>query len=115
ALVEVGLGGRLDATHAWDGGVAAITNVALDHMAWLGDTVPAIAREKAAIISRGDRAVTGAHGPALEVIRRRARRVQAPLAEVGAPPLLGWDRDGIDVELGRLGPTRVSLRGRRQA
>ena len=55
ALVEVGLGGRLDATHAWDGGVAAITNVALDHMAWLGDTIPAIAREKAAIIERGDR------------------------------------------------------------
>ena len=36
ALVEVGLGGRLDATHAWDGGVAAITNVDLDHMDRLG-------------------------------------------------------------------------------
>jgi dihydrofolate synthase/folylpolyglutamate synthase len=115
ALVEVGLGGRLDATHAWDGGVAAITNVALDHMAWLGDTVPAIAREKAAIIERGDRAVTGATGEALEVIRRRARRVGAPLLEVAEPPLLGWDRDGIDVELRGLGPTRISLRGRHQA
>jgi dihydrofolate synthase / folylpolyglutamate synthase len=115
ALVEVGLGGRLDATHAWDGGVAAITNVALDHMAWLGDTVPAIAREKAAIIMRGDHAVTGAQGAALEVIRRRARRVGAPLVAVAAPKLLGWDRDGIDVELGRLGPTRVALRGRHQA
>src|SRR5205823_8814147 len=50
ALIEVGLGGRLDATHAWDGGVAAITNVALDHMALLGDTVAKIAKEKAAII-----------------------------------------------------------------
>src|SRR4051794_40717541 len=49
-LIEVGLGGRLDATHAWDGGVAAITNVALDHMDRLGDTVTAIGREKAAII-----------------------------------------------------------------
>ncbi len=39
ALVEVGLGGRLDATHAWDGGVAAITNVDLDHMDRLGSTV----------------------------------------------------------------------------
>ena len=38
ALVEVGLGGRLDATHAWDGGVAAITNVDLDHMDRLGPT-----------------------------------------------------------------------------
>ena len=115
ALVEVGLGGRLDATHAWDGGVAAITNVALDHMAWLGDTIPAIAREKAAIIERGDLAVTGATGDALAVIRRRARRVGAPLTEVPAAPLLGWDRDGIDVELPRLGPTRIALRGRHQA
>ena len=115
ALVEVGLGGRLDATHAWDGGVAAITNVALDHMAWLGDTIPAIAREKAAIIERGDRAVTGATGDALEVIRRRARRVGAPLTEVVAPPLIGWDRDGIDVDLASLGPTRIALRGRHQA
>jgi len=115
ALIEVGLGGRLDATHAWDGGVAAITNVALDHMAWLGDTVEAIAKEKAAIIMGGDRAVTGAQSPALEVIRRRARSVDAPLVEVVAPPLRGWDRDGIDVDLGRLGPTRISLRGRHQA
>ncbi len=115
ALVEVGLGGRLDATHAWDGGVAAITNVALDHQAWLGDTVAAIAREKAAIIERGDVAVTGAAGGALQVIRRRARRVGAPLAEVAVPSILGLDRDGIDVEIGALGPTRVSLRGRHQA
>ena len=115
ALVEVGLGGRLDATHAWDGGVAAITNVALDHMAWLGDTIPAIAREKAAIIERGDLAVTGASGEALPVIRGRARRVGAPLTEVTAAPVLGWDRDGLDVELGTLGRTRVSLRGRHQA
>ena len=114
-LVEVGLGGRLDATHAWNGGVAAITNVALDHMAWLGDTIPAIAREKAAIIERGDHAVTGAEGEALQVIRRRAQRVGAPLVEVTPPALLGWDRDGIEVDLARLGPTRISLRGRHQA
>jgi len=115
AVVEVGLGGRLDATHAWDGGVAAVTNVALDHMAWLGDTIPEIAREKAAIIMRGDQAVTGATGEALPVIRRRARRVGAPLVEVKAPALLRWDRDGIEVELARLGPTRIALRGRHQA
>jgi dihydrofolate synthase / folylpolyglutamate synthase len=115
ALVEVGLGGRLDATHAWDGGVAVITNVALDHMAQLGTTIPAIAREKAAIIERGDRAVTGAEGDALAVVRRRASRLAVPLRVVSPAPLLGWDRDGIDVELPRLGPTRVGLRGRHQA
>ena len=115
AIVEVGLGGRLDATHAWDGGVAVVTNVALDHMDRLGSTIPAIAREKAAIIERGDLAVTGATGDALAVVRRRARRLAVPLTEVPPAPLLGWDRDGIEVELPRLGRTRVGLRGRHQA
>jgi dihydrofolate synthase/folylpolyglutamate synthase len=115
ALVEVGLGGRLDATHAWDGGVAAVTNVALDHMDRLGPTIAAIAREKAAIIERGDIAVTGATGDALDVVRRRARRVGAPLTVVEPAPLIGWDRDSVTVTLPRLGPTRVGLRGRHQA
>jgi dihydrofolate synthase/folylpolyglutamate synthase len=115
ALVEVGLGGRLDATHAWDGGVAAITNVDLDHMDRLGPTVEAIAREKAAIIERGDLAVTGATGSALAIIERRARRMAAPLAVVQPADLVAWDRDGIEVALPRLGRTRVGLRGRHQA
>jgi dihydrofolate synthase/folylpolyglutamate synthase len=115
ALVEVGLGGRLDATHAWDGGVAAVTNVALDHTDRLGSTIAEIAREKAAIIERGDLAVTGAEGEALAVIRRRARRVGAPLTEASPAPIVGWDRDGLTVELPRLGVTRVGLRGRHQA
>ena len=115
ALVEVGLGGRLDATNAWDGGVAAITNVALDHMEQLGPTVEAIAREKAAIIERGDVAVTGATGSALAVVRRRAGRLHVPLTITQPARLLGWDRNGIDVELPRLGTTQVGLRGRHQA
>ena len=115
AVIEVGLGGRLDATHAWDGGVAAIVNVDLDHTAWLGPTVEAIAREKAAIVMRGDRAVTGATGPALAVIRRRARRVGADLTVVEPARVLGADRDGIVVDLPGLGETRVGLRGRHQA
>jgi dihydrofolate synthase / folylpolyglutamate synthase len=115
AAVEVGLGGRLDATHAWDGGVAVITNVDLDHMDRLGDTITAIAREKAAIIERGDIAATAARGDGLAVIRRRARRMAVPLTEVVDPPLLGWDRDGLEVDLPRLGPTRIGLRGRHQA
>ncbi|MBI3751439.1 MAG: bifunctional folylpolyglutamate synthase/dihydrofolate synthase [Chloroflexi bacterium] len=115
AVVEVGLGGRLDATHAWDGGVATITNVALDHMDRLGSTITAIAREKAAIIERDDLAVTGATGDGLAVIRRRARRIGAPLTEALPAPILGWDRDGLEVGLPRLGRTRVGLRGRHQA
>jgi dihydrofolate synthase/folylpolyglutamate synthase len=112
ALVEVGLGGRLDATHAWDGGVAVVTNVDLDHMARLGPTIAHIAREKAAIIERGDLAVTGATGEALAIVRRRARRMGAPLTIVEPAPLIDQDRRGVVVELPRLGPTRVGLVGR---
>ena len=115
ALVEVGLGGRLDATHAWDGGVAAITNVDLDHMDRLGPTIRHIAREKAAIIERGDLAVTGATGEALAIVRRRAARLNVPLTVVEPPPIVGLSRDGIEVELPRLGRTQVGLRGRHQA
>jgi dihydrofolate synthase/folylpolyglutamate synthase len=115
ALVEVGLGGRLDATHAWDGGVVVVTNVDLDHMDRLGDTIAKIAREKAAIIERGDLGVTGARGVGLAVVRRRARRLAVPLTEVEPAPLLRWDRDGIEIELPRLGRTRIGLRGRHQA
>jgi dihydrofolate synthase/folylpolyglutamate synthase len=115
ALVEVGLGGRLDATHAWDGGVAAVTNVALDHTDRLGSTIEAIAREKAAIIEAGDLAVTGASEPALAIIRDRAAAVGAPLVVVSPPPVVDMDRDGILIDLPPLGTTRVGLRGRHQA
>jgi dihydrofolate synthase/folylpolyglutamate synthase len=115
ALVEVGLGGRLDATHAWDGGVAVVTNVDLDHTDRLGPTIAAIAREKAAIIERGDLAVTGATGEALEIIGRRARRMAVPLTVVEPATVLSIDRDGLEVVLPGLGTTRVGLRGRHQA
>ena len=115
AIVEVGLGGRLDATHAWDGGVAAITNVDLDHTEWLGPTVAAIAREKAAIILAGDRAVTGVAGEALAIVRRRARRVGASLVEALPARVRAMDRDGLVVDLPGLAGTRVGLLGRHQA
>ena len=115
AVVEVGLGGRLDATNAWDGGVAAVTNVAMDHAEVLGSTIPAIAREKAAILKRGDRAVTGATGDALSVVRRRAGRLGIPLREVGSLPVLGMDRDGLRVEVPGVGEVGMRLLGRHQA
>ena len=115
AVVEVGLGGRLDATHAWDGGIAAITNVDLDHTEYLGPTVEAIAREKAAIIMPGDLAITGATGPALGPIRRRARRAGVTLVEVSPARVLAADRHGLLVELPGLGAVRVGLLGRHQA
>jgi len=115
ALVEVGLGGRLDATNAWDGGVAVLTNVGLDHTAQLGPTVGAIAREKAAIVKRGDLAVTGTDGEALAILGRRCSRLGVPLAVAAPAPILGWTRDLLRVELPRLGAVDVGLRGRHQA
>jgi dihydrofolate synthase/folylpolyglutamate synthase len=116
AIVEVGLGGRLDATHAWDGGVAVVTNVGLDHQQYLGDTIEAIAKEKAAIIVRGDRAVIGAteRGGALDVIRHRSQRVGAPFTIARAGAIRSLGRDGIEVELEGRGAVRVGLLGRHQ-
>jgi dihydrofolate synthase/folylpolyglutamate synthase len=61
-VLEVGLGGRLDATNVVDAEIAAVTGVALDHQAILGDTLAAIAREKAGIFKAGRRAVIGCSG-----------------------------------------------------
>jgi dihydrofolate synthase / folylpolyglutamate synthase len=115
ALVEVGLGGRLDATNAWDGGVAVLTNVGLDHTDRLGPTIAHIAREKAAIVKRGNVAVTGADGEALAIVRRRCARLGVPLAVAPPAPILGWSRDAIAIELPGLGRVDVGLRGRHQA
>lgn len=115
AIIEVGLGGRLDATNAWDGGVAAITNVGLDHTEYLGTTVEAIAREKAAIIKRGDLAVTGAVGGALTVIRRRAGRMGVPLRVVAPLPLVATGMDGLRVVHEDLGELRLAMLGAHQA
>jgi dihydrofolate synthase/folylpolyglutamate synthase len=71
AVVEVGLGGRLDATNVVRPLVATVTNVALDHAEYLGETLTAIAAEKAAIAKAGMPLVTGETDPELlEVIGR---------------------------------------------
>jgi dihydrofolate synthase / folylpolyglutamate synthase len=82
-VCEVGLGGRLDSTNVLDLGVAVVTNVALDHQDLLGETIPEIAREKAAIIKAGNRVVTAASEPGLEAVRSRAAEVGATLMVVG--------------------------------
>jgi len=82
-VCEVGMGGRLDSTNVLDLGVKVITNVALDHQQYLGDTRAAIAREKAGIIHADDDVVTGFIGPATD---EAAAVVAARCAEVGARP-----------------------------
>jgi dihydrofolate synthase / folylpolyglutamate synthase len=100
-VCEVGLGGRLDSTNVLDLGVAAVTNVALDHQDLLGSTIPEIAREKAAIIKPGNRVVTAAVEPALSLVRARAAEVGATLAVVGDDvPLSGHSAGMAGVAVG---------------
>lgn len=84
-LLEVGLGGRLDATNVVDKPrLTIITPVSLDHQAFLGDTVGAIAGEKAGIIKRGVPVIVGPQTEeGLEVIEARAARMGAPVLAFG--------------------------------
>lgn len=85
AVIEVGLGGRLDATNVIVPELSVLTNVSLDHVELLGDTVPQVAAEKAGIIKRGVPAVTGEVSPeVLEVFAARAREVGTSLGVLGA-------------------------------
>ncbi|NOX71187.1 MAG: bifunctional folylpolyglutamate synthase/dihydrofolate synthase [Candidatus Micrarchaeota archaeon] len=74
AVIEVGLGGRLDATNVIVPEVSVITNISNDHEELLGDTIERIAYEKACIIKKGVPVVTGAKGSALEVIKDYAKK-----------------------------------------
>ncbi|MEA2650912.1 MAG: dihydrofolate synthase / folylpolyglutamate synthase [Chloroflexota bacterium] len=124
AIVEVGMGGRLDATNVLDLGVAAITNVQHDHEAYLGHTLAAIGGEKAAIIKAGNLAVTGASGRGLRPILDRCADVGVPLRRAGPrqpyrADLRHQDWDGIVVDArtprGELADLRIGLLGAYQA
>lgn len=84
AVMEVGLGGRLDATNALEPALSIITGVDLDHVAVLGADVSTIAAEKAGILREGVPALTAASGAALTVIESEAARLRAPLDVVGS-------------------------------
>jgi dihydrofolate synthase/folylpolyglutamate synthase len=103
-LVETGLGGRFDATNVFDRpALCAITPVSMDHMSFLGDTLEAIAFEKAGILKKGIEAVIAPQDPrALTVIRSRAETLGTPLSCFGGdwscePGTQGFDlRDGAE-------------------
>ncbi|HVQ38314.1 MAG TPA: folylpolyglutamate synthase/dihydrofolate synthase family protein [Pyrinomonadaceae bacterium] len=123
AILETGLGGRLDATTVAGAAIIAITPLALDHQEYLGETLSEIAAEKAAIIRPGVTAIIAAQpAPALEVILRHC-------AEAGVEPSLDQDQSRSSIEGvtndGRLVVTfetdealyekvRIGLRGRHQ-
>jgi dihydrofolate synthase/folylpolyglutamate synthase len=86
AILEVGMGGRFDATNIVTPLLSVITTVSKDHMEYLGTTLARIAFEKAGIIKPGVPVISGvAAGRARAVIRRRAREEKAPLIEVFGP------------------------------
>ena len=84
AVIEVGLGGRWDATNVADGAVAVVGPVAMDHMQWLGDTIEEIASEKAGIIKPGATAILAQQQvAAAEVLLEHAAAVGATVAREG--------------------------------
>lgn len=82
AVLEVGLGGRLDATNVVDAEVAVIVSIGLDHQRYLGDTREAIGAEKAGVMRPGRPVVFGAPNPPASV-RRRAAELDAPFFQYG--------------------------------
>lgn len=85
AIIEVGMGGRLDSTNVMRPHVSVITNVAMDHQEFLGNTLSAIAREKAGIIKEGVPVVTGARQAAVQgIFKVTAAKLNAPLFRLGA-------------------------------
>jgi dihydrofolate synthase/folylpolyglutamate synthase len=134
AVIEVGLGGRFDATNVITPMVSVLTNVELDHTDLLGETLEQIAWEKAGIAKRGVPLVTGERKPnALEVIARECAAVGAPLiparqrarrtdftweyqefevwgeGKVRMKPLGGYQRENLNVALEALEVLRQSL------
>jgi dihydrofolate synthase/folylpolyglutamate synthase len=112
AVVEVGLGGRLDSTNAVDGEVAVVTNIELEHVAVLGSTRTEIAREKAGIVKPGCAVVTSlaeddeAGAVVAEAAREAGARVLRPRGL--APTALGRDLDLARLVLDELGRREVA-------
>ncbi len=123
AVVEVGMGGRLDATNAAEPLLCVVTPIALDHREYLGETLAAIAGEKAGILRPGVPALSGAQEPeAQAAIAATAARLGAPLhsaaerVTVTAIETHGWSGQTIalriaeearEISLRLLGPHQV--------
>lgn len=123
AVIEVGMGGRLDSTNVVNPLVSGITHIALDHREYLGHTLSAIAREKAGIIKPGRPVVVGVQEQeAYAVLKNAATKAKAPFYAVGRDfeyKLLATKTTGITLEIkGSHEPSftvRVGLTGGHQA
>ena len=120
-VIEVGLGGRFDATNVLAPPVGVITSIGLDHQKYLGETLDAIAFEKAGIVKAGMTIITGAlPAPAMSTIRRVAEERGARLLEAASGVRLeSAMKDGravvtIATPVDRYGPVQLGLRGEHQ-
>lgn len=108
AVIETGLGGRLDSTNVLTPRVATVTSIGLDHMDLLGDTLEAIAREKAGIFKAGVPAVIGEPAPAIRELLAKCAK------EAAATPVVVLDDDYAisNVEVSARGTSFTLLGGR---
>lgn len=118
AIMEAGMGGRLDATNAASGILSIITPVSLDHCEYLGKSLAEIAIEKAGVVKPGRPVVASAQSPeALSVIERQCAQKGSPIYRYGNDFSASWDADrlayqGIHTALAGLKP---GIFGRYQA
>jgi dihydrofolate synthase/folylpolyglutamate synthase len=121
ALLEVGLGGRLDATNVVDTVASVLTSIDFDHQQFLGDTIEAIAWEKAGVIKPGTFCVLAANRPAVQaVVARRCGEVGAELVDAATDLALsvtmheGRARIDLRTPVRRYEQLTLGLRGRHQ-
>lgn len=104
-ILEVGLGGAIDSTNVVKPLVSVITNVAMDHMDYLGHTIREIAGVKAGIIKPGVPVITAAEGEGLEVIKKVSRENNSPLIKIGQD--VTWEHIALSQE-----KQQFTIRGR---
>jgi dihydropteroate synthase len=120
AILEVGIGGRYDATSAVDPVASAVTSVSLEHTDLLGDTVEEIACDKAQVAPTGTPLVTGADGAALEAIQTETDTITVGPNDADVLAVENGMRSAVESEVSITGPdwmleTHLSLLGQHQA
>lgn len=116
AIMEVGMGGRLDSTNVIRPEVAVINNIGIEHTRFLGSTIEEIASEKAGIMKPGVPCVTMNPDPVFDVIRRHAEEIGCPLRRIMAEDVnvISSGAESVDMEY-RGTVYSVQLPGRHQA
>jgi dihydrofolate synthase/folylpolyglutamate synthase len=96
-IMEVGMGGRFDATNTASGIMTMIMPVSLDHCEYLGDTLPEIAFEKTGVVKPGRPVVVSSQSnEAMTVIRRQCEKLSSPLFGIGEHFTVNWENGALD-------------------